>query len=91
LAPNSNIIAIDHSDEKLELADKLGADYTVNSKQVQDIKSEVFKITEGKGVNAIFDCVGAEVNYNALYNVNIKWKRKFKNLFFLEYSIYINS
>jgi alcohol dehydrogenase, propanol-preferring len=60
LAPNSYIIAIDHSDEKLELADKLGADYTVNSKQVQDIKSEVFKITEGKGVNAIIDCVGAE-------------------------------
>ena len=39
LAPNSNIIAIDYSDEKLELADKVGADYTVNSKQAQDIKS----------------------------------------------------
>jgi alcohol dehydrogenase, propanol-preferring len=60
LAPNSNIIAIDYSDEKLQLADKLGADYTVNSKQAQDIKSEIFKITEGKGVNVIIDCVGAE-------------------------------
>ena len=60
LAPNSNIIAIDYSDEKLQLAEKLGADYIINSKESQDIKSEVFKITEDKGVNAVIDCVGAE-------------------------------
>jgi alcohol dehydrogenase, propanol-preferring len=60
LAPNSNVIAIDHSDEKLQLAEKLGADYIMNSKQSEDIKSEAFKITEGKGVNAVIDCVGAE-------------------------------
>ena len=32
LAPNSNTIAIDHSDKKLQLAEKLGADYTINSR-----------------------------------------------------------
>ncbi len=60
LAPNSNTIAIDHSDAKLQLAEKLGADRTLNLKECQDIKSEIFKITEEKGVNAIIDCVGAE-------------------------------
>lgn len=57
--PNSNIIAIDHSAGKLQLAEKLGANHTVNSKESQDIKSEIFKITEDKGVNAVIDCVGA--------------------------------
>jgi alcohol dehydrogenase, propanol-preferring len=60
LAPNSNIIAIDHSVEKLQLAEKLGADYVINSKESQDIKSEIFKITEHKGVSAVIDFVGAE-------------------------------
>ena len=32
----------------------------VNSKKSQDIKSEVFRITEGQGVNVVIDCVGAE-------------------------------
>jgi alcohol dehydrogenase, propanol-preferring len=60
LAPTSNIIAIDRSAGKLNLAEKLGADYTLNSKESQDIKSEIFKITEDKGVNVVIDCVGAE-------------------------------
>jgi propanol-preferring alcohol dehydrogenase len=61
LAPNSNTIAIDVNDDKLELAEKLGvADYTLNSKKTQDIKSEAYKITDGKGVSAVIDCVGAE-------------------------------
>ena len=60
MAPNSNIIAIDCSAAKLQLAEKLGADHTLNSKESQDIKSEIFKITEEKGVTAVIDCVGAE-------------------------------
>jgi len=60
LAPNSRVIAIDCSAEKLRLGEKLGADHTLNSKESQDIKSEIFKITEDKGVNAVIDCVGAE-------------------------------
>jgi alcohol dehydrogenase, propanol-preferring len=60
LAPNSRVIAIDCSAEKLQLAEKLGADHTLNSKESQDIKGEIFRITENKGVNAVIDCVGAE-------------------------------
>jgi alcohol dehydrogenase, propanol-preferring len=46
-------------DNKLQLAEKFGADYIINSK-LQDIKSEILKITQGQGVNAVIDCVGAE-------------------------------
>jgi propanol-preferring alcohol dehydrogenase len=61
LAPSSSTIAIDVDDHKLELAEKLGAaDYTLNSKKTQDIRSEIYKITEGIGVSAVIDCVGAE-------------------------------
>jgi alcohol dehydrogenase, propanol-preferring len=61
LAPNSYSIAVDHNDEKLQLVEKVGgADYVVNSKKSQDIKSEVFRMTEGQGVNVVIDCVGAE-------------------------------
>jgi propanol-preferring alcohol dehydrogenase len=60
LATNSRVIAIDCSAEKLRLGEKLGADYTLNSKESQDIKGEIFRITEDKGVNAVIDCVGAE-------------------------------
>jgi alcohol dehydrogenase, propanol-preferring len=31
---------------------------TLNSKKTQDIRSEVNKITEGKGVRTVIDCVG---------------------------------
>ena len=37
-----------------------GADYVVNSIKSQDIKSEVFRMTDGQGVNVVIDCVGAE-------------------------------
>ena len=61
LAPNSYTIAVDHSDEKLQLVEKVGgADYVVNSKKSQDIKSEVSRMTYGQGVNVVIDCVGAE-------------------------------
>ncbi len=60
LAPNSNAIAVDINDNKLELAERLGANYTLNLRKSQDIKSEVYRITEGKGISAIIDCVGTE-------------------------------
>jgi propanol-preferring alcohol dehydrogenase len=61
LAPNSNTIGVDINDSKLELALQSGAaDYTLNLRKSQDIKSEIHRITEGEGVSAIIDCVGTE-------------------------------
>jgi alcohol dehydrogenase, propanol-preferring len=56
----SNVIAIDVDDRKLELAETLGADYTINTKMQQDIKKEVLQMTSGNGLNVVVDCVGTE-------------------------------
>ncbi|HET7344578.1 MAG TPA: NAD(P)-dependent alcohol dehydrogenase [Nitrososphaeraceae archaeon] len=56
----SHVIAIDVDDRKLELAERLGADYTINTKMQQDIKKEVLQMTSGNGLNVVVDCVGTE-------------------------------
>ncbi len=54
------MIAIDVNDRKLELAERLGADYTINAKMQQDIKKEVLQKTGGNELNVVIDCVGTE-------------------------------
>jgi len=54
------VIATAGSDEKLENARKLGADETINYNN-SDFAEEVKRITENKGVNIIFDQIGASV------------------------------
>ena len=56
----SNVIAVDVNDTKLELAKIFGADYIINAKIQQNIRSDVLQITGGKGVNVVVDCVGTE-------------------------------
>jgi len=53
----SRVIAIDVFDDKLELAKKLGADYTINGK-TQDVIEEVHKLVE-HGVDVAVDCAGS--------------------------------
>ncbi|CEJ89975.1 hypothetical protein VHEMI05789 [[Torrubiella] hemipterigena] len=55
-AIGAKVIASASTDEKLALAKKLGADYTVKS--TDDVAAEVKKITNGHGVDAIFDGIG---------------------------------
>ena len=52
----AKIIATASTDEKLALAKKYGADYTVNSND--DVVAKVKEITGGHGIDAIFDGVG---------------------------------
>jgi NADPH2:quinone reductase len=52
----AKIIATASSDDKLALAKKYGADYTVNSND--DVVAKVKEITGGHGIDAIFDGVG---------------------------------
>lgn len=56
---NARAIAVASSDEKLELARRLGAEFTVNRKK-QDILQEVRRITEGKRADIVFEHIGAE-------------------------------
>jgi propanol-preferring alcohol dehydrogenase len=53
---NSNIIAVDIDDERLEQAKNLGADHVVNSKQ-GDAAKQVKDLTSGLGADAIVDFV----------------------------------
>jgi len=51
------VIVCDLLDERLKTAEKLGADYTVNSTK-QDVKDEVLKFTQGYGADAVIVAVG---------------------------------
>ncbi len=67
LGQTSTVIALDRRDEKLQLARTVAADFTVNTSkyQKQQLREEVLKATNRKGVDVVIDCVGAE---NTIYN-----------------------
>lgn len=67
LGQKSTVIALDRRDEKLQLARTVAADFTVNTSkyQKQQLREEVLKATNRKGVDVVIDCVGAE---NTIYN-----------------------
>jgi NADPH:quinone reductase len=50
----ARVIAAAGSDERVALGKKLGADFGINY-ATQDIFTEVMKITDGKGVNVLYD------------------------------------
>lgn len=56
----ANVITTVSSDEKAVLAQKLGADKTINYK-TQDVARETMQWTNGKGVDCVFDTVGSPV------------------------------
>jgi alcohol dehydrogenase, propanol-preferring len=63
LGQSSTVIALDRAEEKLQLAEKFGADHIVNVSKSQNIRSEIkSKLSEGKemGVDVVIDCVGAD-------------------------------
>lgn len=53
----ASVIAIDIREDALKLAEKLGAEYVINSSKVK-VEEEVMKITGGVGVDAAIDFVG---------------------------------
>lgn len=64
-AGGAKIIATAGSDEKLEKVNQIGADHTINY-NTSDFAEEVMNITGGKGVDLIFDQVGASAWENNL-------------------------
>jgi propanol-preferring alcohol dehydrogenase len=68
LGQSANIIGLDVNNDKLQLAEMMGADFTINisrykasfSSSDNGLKEEVLKITKRKGVDVVIDCVGAE-------------------------------
>ena len=57
-SPPRVVIAVDVVAERLELAKKYGATHVVNSKETLDLRSELRKITNGKGVDGAIDTTG---------------------------------
>ncbi|HXT84330.1 MAG TPA: alcohol dehydrogenase catalytic domain-containing protein, partial [Verrucomicrobiae bacterium] len=64
LGGGSTVIALDRSDEKLDLAKKCGADRTINLKDTTNIKEQVKEITAEKGIDVVIDCVGLDETIN---------------------------
>lgn len=54
------IILADIVDARLEKAKELGATHVINSKEV-DIKEEIARLTEGRGVDIVFETAGSPV------------------------------
>lgn len=65
----AKIIAAASSAEKLELARKLGANFTVNYKEI-NLAEAVRDITEGKGVSAFLDTVGGQTFADGLKSLS---------------------
>lgn len=62
----SLIIAVDGVNERLEIARKLGADVTLNFREV-DVVDEILKLTGGRGVDASIEALGLQSTFeNAL-------------------------
>lgn len=61
----AKVIAAASTDEKLELCKSYGADFTINYNN-QDLKSTVKEMTDGKGVDMVYDPVGGTYSEAAL-------------------------
>jgi threonine dehydrogenase-like Zn-dependent dehydrogenase len=53
----ATVVAVDVDDEKLQIAQQVGATYTVNSMK-ENLHERIQQITEGLGVDAVIEAVG---------------------------------
>jgi NADPH:quinone reductase-like Zn-dependent oxidoreductase len=65
-AAGAQVAIISSSDEKLELARGMGADFTVNYKSEPEWGAAIKKLTGGRGVDLVIEVVGAETLPQAL-------------------------
>lgn len=63
----ATVIAVDLDDEKLALARRLGAAYTVNSK-TQDLHATLQELTGGMGPTVVVEAVGSVPTYQSAIN-----------------------
>lgn len=59
-AYGATVISTSSTDEKLEVAKKLGATHLINYRKTPDWAGQVLEATNGKGVDIVVDTVGAE-------------------------------
>jgi NADPH:quinone reductase len=70
----ARVIAAASSDEKLDLCRQRGADETINY-ATEDLKNRTKELTDGRGVDVVYDCVGGDNAEQALRA--IAWEGRF--------------
>lgn len=63
----ATVIAMDLDDEKLALAKRVGAAYTINSR-TEDVHVRLLEFTEGLGPDVVIEAVGSPVTYVTAVN-----------------------
>ena len=69
LGSGANVLAMDRSDDKLELAKGVGADFTLNIAMLEGIRKKIDIITHGHGVDVVLDTVGLEITLDTAVNI----------------------
>jgi NADPH:quinone reductase-like Zn-dependent oxidoreductase len=59
-AAGATVIATSSTDEKLQVARKLGAKHLINYRKTPNQADEILKFTDGKGVDLVVDVVGSQ-------------------------------
>lgn len=62
------IVVLDISEEKLTQASKMGADFVLNAKD-ENLPEKINEITEGQGINKLFEAVGSQATYNLAFEI----------------------
>lgn len=70
----ATVIAAASTDQKLAICKNLGADYTINY-ETADIKETIKTITNGKGVDVVYDAVGDKYAEPAIRS--LAWKGRY--------------
>jgi NADPH:quinone reductase len=70
----AKVIAAASTDEKLAICQQHGANDTINYTQ-QDLRERIKEITQGKGVDVVYDAVGGQFSEPALRSM--AWKGRF--------------
>ena len=70
----ARVIAAASTEEKLELCRERGADETINY-ATENLKDRAKELTDGKGVDVIYDCVGGDYAESALRAIG--WEGRF--------------
>jgi len=65
----AKVIAIDINPYRLELASKMGAWKTINSKEVDNLRSALLDLTSGLGPNKCFECSGRQETLDVALDV----------------------
>ncbi|MCL4386121.1 MAG: alcohol dehydrogenase catalytic domain-containing protein [Cyanobacteria bacterium] len=63
------VIIIGDNEKRLNIAKKMGVDYTINIHNTSDVVSEVKKLTEGRGADYVIEAVGTTKTYEQAFKM----------------------